>query len=171
MRTIVIALMLVVASAAAEAQTTEGARQPTYDRGLFERTARFHNWAPVGEVREREAALEEATAALADRTVAVEEVERAVGRRETAVSQREREVSQREDDAVSAEAAVSQGEKEAARIKDRSIGIAWTAVILGAGLGAWSLWRLQPSTVARLNQRRRAAEQGLAAIRGERDDA
>ena len=38
-------------------------------------------------------------------------------------------------------------------------------------MAAWSLWRLQPSTVARLNQRRRAAEQSLASMQGERDEA
>ena len=46
MRTIVIALMLAVASAGAAAQTTEGVAQPSYNGEVFERTARFQNWGP-----------------------------------------------------------------------------------------------------------------------------
>ena len=171
MRMTLIALMLTVASAAAAAQTTEDApdgRSWLEVGQLFDEYAELFGYAPVDEVREREAALKEAEGGLEERTGAVQADERAVGRREAAVSQRERDVLRRLQEA---EAAVSEREEDAARIEDESIGIAWTAVILGAAVAAWSLWRLQPSTVARLNQRRRAAEQSLASMQGERDEA
>ncbi len=196
MRTIGITLMLAVASAGTAAQTTEGAAQPSYDGELFRRTARFHNWAPVGEIREREAAIKEAEAELEAERTAVAEREEEVLKDEAAVAQRERDVlrdetavAQRERDVLNREDAVSEHEekvlkdeaavselkeaalREASQIRDRSVGIAWTAVVLGGGVGFWSVWRLQPSTVARLNQRRRTAEQGLASMRDERDEA
>ena len=185
MRMTLIALMLTVASAAAAAQTTEDApdgRSWLEIGQLFDEFAELFGYAPVGDVREREAALNEAEAALEERTTTVQAEERAVRRRRAAVqaderaaAQHEAALAQRERDALSqrqeAEAAVSEREKEAAQIEAESRGIAWAAVILGAAVAGWSLWRLQPSTVARLNQRRRAAEQSLASMLRERDEA
>ena len=180
-----IALMVTVASAAAAAQTTEDApdgRSWLEIGQLLEEFAELFGYAPVDDVREREAALNKAEAALEERATAVQADERAVRRRradvqadERAVAQHEAALAQRERDALSqrqeAEAAVSEREKEAAQIEAESRGIAWATVILGAAVAAWSLWRLQPSTIARLNQRRRAAEHRLASMQGERDEA
>ena len=179
MRTILIALTVALASVGAAAQTTEGAAEPTEQRTWSERISgwiqRISGWAPTGEVRELEAELVELTIALEQREDAVQRGEEAV--RQQAARNRRRGAELR-DQAAALQQREEQVEKDTTnallqveQIRNRSVGIAWTAVVLGGGLGFWSLWRLQPSTVARLNQRRRAAEQGLEAMRGERDDA
>ena len=165
------ALMVTVASAVAAAQTTEDVpdgRSWLEIGQLFDEFAELFGYAPVDDVREREAALNKTEAALKERATTVQADERAVAQHEAALAQRERDaLSQRQE----AEAAVSEREREAAQIEAESRGTAWAAVILGAAVAAWSLWRLQPSTIARLNQRRRAAEHRLASMQGERDEA
>ena len=198
MRTILIALMLAVASAAAAAQTAEG---PADRPGLL---SRWVEEITDGRLERREAAVEEREAALEDRQAGLEEREAAVQKREEAVRQQEETNRRRtrglryqadalrgaeetrtaefqeQTDVLTAEFQeqadalrereaqleedVTNALLEAEQVLERSSGIAWAAVILGGGVGFWSLWRLQPSTVARLNQRRRAAEQGLASM-------
>ena len=196
MRTILIALMLAVASAAAAAQTAEG---PADRPGLL---SRWVEEITDGRLERREAAVEEREAALEDRQAGLEEREAAVQKREEAVRQQEETNRRRtralryqadalrgaeetrtaefqeQTDALTAEFQeqfqeqadalrereaqleedVTNALLEAEQVRERSSGIAWAAVILGCGVGFWSLWRLQPSTVARLNQRRRAAD-------------
>ena len=174
MRMTLLALMLTVASAGVAAQTAEDApdgRSWLEIGQLFDEFAELFGYAPVDEVREREAALKEAEAALEERTTIVQTEERAVRRRRAAVQADERAVAQHEAAVAQREAVVSEREKEAAQIEAESRGIAWTAVILGAAGAAWSLWGLQPTTVARLNRRRRAAEQSLASMQDERNQA
>ena len=182
MRMALNAVILTAASVAATAQTTEGTLEPAERSWWSERLERLSGWAPnealhdlERAVREREAALEDREAELEDREATVQKQEEAVRRHEK-INRRRTTVLRHQADALRQRGAqleedVTKALLEAEQIRERSLGIAWAAIILGAGLGAWSLWRLQPSTVARLNQRRRAAEQNLASMQCERDEA
>ena len=141
MRTTLITLILAMASAVAAAQTTEGAREPADGRSWFDDLADFWGYAPVEEVREREAAVEEREAAVEKHAARLRTHETAVGRREAAVSQREEDVISGLRRLRQREAAVSRLEEDATLKKDEGVRIAWASVILGGGLGAWSLWK------------------------------
>ena len=175
MRRILIALALAMASTEAATQTTEGAEERTEQRTLTERVSewvqRTIGWAPTGQVRELQAELEQLTTALDQREDAVRRNEEAV--RQQAARNRRRGAELRNQAAAleQQEEEVEEGLLQADQTMKESRAIALTAAILAAAAGGWSLWRLQPSTVARLNQRRRTAEQGLRAMRAEWDEA
>ena len=142
-------------------------------------------YASIEAVQDREAAVKEREAALDDREAAVKERAARLEEGEAAVEQLMAEAQEREagaeiqsqQAAAALEAAreesanVQRREQAISQLRDESRAIVWAAAILAAGVAAWSLWRLQPSTVARMNQRRRTAEQNLAAMQGERDEA
>ena len=175
MRRILIALALAMASTEAATQTTEGAEERTEQRTLTERVSewvqRTIGWAPTGQVRELQAELEQLTTALDQREDAVRRNEEAV--RQQAARNRRRGAELRNQAAAleQQEEEVEEGLLQADQTMKESRAIALTAAILAAAAGGWSLWRLQPSTVARLKQRRRTAEQGLRAMRAEWDEA
>ena len=137
MRTTLITLMLAMASAVAAAQ----------GGSWFDDFAAFWGYAPIEEVREREAAVDEREAAVEKHAARFRTREMAVGRREAAISQRE---------------------KDATLKMVRDVG---AGVILGGVLLWCLLWWFQNSKVGRLKQRCRNAEQSLASMRDERDQA
>ena len=133
MRATLITLMLAMASAVAAAQ----------GGSWFDDLTDFWGYAPIEEVREREAAVEEREAAVEKHAARLRTREMAVGRREAAISQRE---------------------------KDAILAILkW--VVAGVILGGVLVWWLQHSKVGCLKQRCRKTEQSLASMRDERDQA